>query len=452
MSKSLSIDLLHWHTPAMRAFHLSWLAFFVCFFAWFAPAPLMPLIKAEFHLNASQVANMGIAAVAITILARLVIGPLCDRFGPRLTYTALLLCGAVPVLGTVLAQDYRALVICRVLGGIIGASFVITQYQTTTMFAPNVVGTANAMAAGFGNAGGGLAQTLMPLLSAGLGGVLGAALGWRLSMVVPGVLLLLMAWLYWRHGQDCPEGNYGEMRRAGVATPGGKGGWSVFRAAAANHRVWLLAVAYGGCFGVELFMHGVVAIYYVERFGLDMTIAGFAAGGFGLLALFARALGGMASDGVARIRGLDGRTTLLLMLLCGEALGLLGFSMAATAPLAVAVMLAFGLCIHMACGATYALMPFIDRSATGGVAGIIGAGGNVGAVLAGLALKGVGDLQQTFAWLGGAVLLCALCAGMVRFSAAHKQREEALFQEALLEKEAMRLRVSRVAANVEEGT
>jgi hypothetical protein len=41
---------------------------------------------------------------------------------------------------------------------------------------------------------------------------------------------------------------------------------------------------------------------------------------------------------------------------------------------------------------------------------------------------------------------------MVRFSTAHRQREEALFQEALLEKEAMRLRVSRVAANVEEGT
>lgn len=73
-------------------------------------------------------------------------------------------------------------------------------------------------------------------------------------------------------------------------------------------------------------------------------------------------------------------------------------------------------------------------------------------MIAGLALKGVGDLQQTFAWLGGAVLLCALCAGTVRFSVAHKQREEALFQEALLEKEAMRLRGSLVAASAEQGT
>ncbi|WP_216065684.1 hypothetical protein, partial [Acinetobacter junii] len=42
------------------------------------------------------------------------------------------------------------------------------------------------------------------------------------------------------------------------------------------------------------------------------------------------------------------------------------------------VMTVFALFTHMACGATYALVPFIDREALGGVAGIIGAGGNVG--------------------------------------------------------------------------
>jgi hypothetical protein len=35
----------------------------------------------------------------------------------------------------------------------------------------------------------------------------------------------------------------------------------------------------------------------------------------------------------------------------------------------------FGLFTHMACGATYTLVPFIDRKSLGGVAGIIGAGG-----------------------------------------------------------------------------
>src|SRR6185369_6201166 len=105
--KATRIDLFSLRTPQMRAFHLTWLAFFVCFFAWFACAPLMPVIKGAFGLTKDQIANINIAAVAVTILVRLVVGPLCDRFGPRLTYTGLLLLGAIPVIGVSLAQSYE---------------------------------------------------------------------------------------------------------------------------------------------------------------------------------------------------------------------------------------------------------------------------------------------------------------------------------------------------------
>lgn len=160
--KATRIDLFSLRTPQMRAFHLTWLAFFVCFYAWFACAPLMPVLKGEFHLTPGQIANINIAAVAVTILVRLIVGPLCDRFGPRKTYTGLLLLGAIPVLGVALAQSYETFLFFRLAIGAIGASFVITQYHTSVMFAPNVVGTANAAAAGWGNAGGGLAQGTMP--------------------------------------------------------------------------------------------------------------------------------------------------------------------------------------------------------------------------------------------------------------------------------------------------
>ena len=43
--KATRIDLFSFSTPQMRAFHVTWAAFFVCFFAWFAAAPLMPLIQ-----------------------------------------------------------------------------------------------------------------------------------------------------------------------------------------------------------------------------------------------------------------------------------------------------------------------------------------------------------------------------------------------------------------------
>lgn len=432
--KATRIDLFSFHTPQMRAFHLTWMAFFVCFFAWFACAPLMPVLKGEFGLTPAQIANINIAAVAVTILVRLVIGPLCDRFGPRKTYTGLLAIGALPVLGVAFAQSYETFLFFRLLIGAVGASFVITQYHTSVMFAPNVVGTANAASAGWGNAGGGAAQGVMPLLLAAVL-FLGVdhTLGWRVALIVPGVLMLVMAVVYWRFTQDCPEGNFSDLRARGIAVSGGKGGggWASFRAACANYRVWMLFITYGACFGVEIFIHNVAATFYVDRFGLSLSAAGMAAASFGLLALFARALGGYISDRVARRSGLDARSIVLFVFILGEGLGLLAFAHASGAATAVIAMLVFGLFTHMACGATYALVPFIDRKALGGVAGIIGAGGNVGAVAAGFLMKGLGDLQQTLTWLGVAATLAALCAIAVRFSAEHKAREQALYDSAL---------------------
>jgi MFS transporter, NNP family, nitrate/nitrite transporter len=56
-------------------------------------------------------------------------------------------------------------------------------------------------------------------------------------------------------------------------------------------------------------------------------------------------------------------------------------------PLAIATMLGFALFVKMSNGATYAVVPFINKKALGAVSGIVGAGGNVGAVLAGFLFK-----------------------------------------------------------------
>ncbi|CAH0165779.1 putative nitrate transporter NarT [Massilia sp. Bi118] len=420
MAKANNIKLFSFNTPQMRAFHLTWVAFFVCFFAWFACAPLMPVIKGEFHLSISQIADINIAAVAITILVRLLVGPLCDRFGPRKTYTGLLAIGAIPVLGVAMAQSYESFLLFRLGIGAVGASFVITQYHTSVMFGPRVVGTANAAAAGWGNSGGGVAQASMPLL---MGAVImlgvSETMGWRVALLVPGVLMLAMAVVYWKFTQDCPEGNYAELRAADILfEASGKGGMASFIEACRNYRAWLLFVTYGACFGIELFIHNVAAVYYVDHFKLSLKEAGMAAGSFGLLALFARALGGWLSDKAAAKGSLNSRVNLLFILMVGEGLGLLWFSQIASVSLAIVAMLAFGMCTHMACGATYALVPFVNRKALGGVAGIVGAGGNVGAVLAGFLMKGTGDVRQTLLILGGVVLVASVCAIGVRFGAA----------------------------------
>ena len=434
--KATKINLFNFSVPAMRAFHMSWLAFFVCFFAWFACAPLMPVIAGEFHLTKDQIANINIAAVAITILVRLIVGPLCDKYGPRKTYTALLLIGSIPVFGVAASNSYESFLFFRLLIGAIGASFVITQYHTSIMFAPNVVGTANAASAGWGNAGGGATQAIMPLLLSALV-MFGVeqAMGWRIALLVPGIMMVIVGILYWKLTQDAPQGNFAELRAQGVQIGSDKkGGVAILMHAARNYRVWILFGAYTACFGIEIFIHNIIAMYYVNNFSFSLKEAGFAAGIFGLLALFARALGGIVSDKVALRKGLDGRTKVLFVMILGEGLFLILFSQMNSAMLAIIAMTVFALFTHMACGATYALVPFIDRDALGGVAGIIGAGGNVGAVAAGFLLKGMLDIQTCLMVLGGLVVIAAGFVMLIRFSTEHKVKEQRLFEQAVLER------------------
>jgi NNP family nitrate/nitrite transporter-like MFS transporter len=271
----------------------------------------------------------------------------------------------------------------------------------------------------------------MPLLFAALLSFgIERSLGWRLALIVPGALMLIMAGIYYRYAKDTPSGN----RSASDPTAKRTSGWTTFLAAARDYRVWMLFITYGACFGVELTIHNLAAIYYVDRFGLSMATAGLYVGAFGLLALFARALGGLTSDRLAHRRGLGGRVDLLFLLILAEGIGLLAFAQMTTPAHALIAMLIFGLFTHMACGATYSLVPFVNRNALGGVAGIVGAGGNVGAVAAGFLVKGVGSIEYALTVLGGIVVASALCALAVRFTQEQQLEERRRYDDALAQK------------------
>src|SRR6478735_2339048 len=197
-SKATRINLLDFKSIPMRAFHITWLTFFVCFFGWFGIAPLMPIIRDDLGLTKSQIGNIIIASVSITIFARLLFGWLCDKIGPRISYTILLILGSFPVIFIGLSDSYESFLLFRLAIGVIGASFVITQYHTSVMFAPNVVGTANAAVAGWGNMGGGATLIVMPLIfSAFVGAGYMEAEAWRSAMMVPGIALFIMGFVYY---------------------------------------------------------------------------------------------------------------------------------------------------------------------------------------------------------------------------------------------------------------
>ena len=430
--KATSIKLFSLATPQMRTFHLTWFAFFLCFFGWFGIAPLMAVVREDLLLTKAQIGNTIIASVAITIVARLVIGWLCDRIGPRLAYSGLLVLGSIPVMCIGLAQNYETFLLFRLAIGVIGASFVITQYHTSVMFAPNVVGTANATTAGWGNLGGGVTQMLMPIvLALVLMFGVGEVWGWRVAMVIPGAALLLMGIAYFFLTKDSPAGNYKDLRAKGMMPSSAQVKGS-FWEAARDYRVWALFVIYGACFGVELTINNIAALYYYDRFELNLATAGITAGTFGLMNIFARTLGGIFGDKMGIKFGLRGRVMLLGGVLLLEGLALILFSQMATLFLAVGAMIVFSLFVQMSEGATFSVVPFINRKALGSVAGIVGAGGNAGAVAFGFLFRAE-SLTYTDALMivGVVVLVAASMVFVVRFSPETERAERTAMNNAL---------------------
>ncbi|MGY8768599.1 MAG: MFS transporter [Pirellulales bacterium] len=353
----------------------------------------------------------------------------------------LLIVGAIPVMGIGFAYNFETFLLFRVLIGGIGASFVITQYHTSIMFAPNCVGTANATSAGWGNLGGGVTQLVMPLLFGLLIGVLGLGgyWGWRVSMIIAGAVCALTGVAYYFLTQDAPEGNFSQLRAAGKL-PNSKATKGSFLAACKDYRVWALFFIYGSCFGIELTMNNVAALYFVDYFdyfkGMSsvdaLKMAGGFAATFGLMNLFARTLGGAFGDKW----GLSGRVKWLFVVLFCEGLALMLFSQMSVLALAIPMMILFSLFVQMAEGATFSVVPFVNKKALGSVAGIVGAGGNAGAVAAGFLFKAEAIAWPTALFILGAIVTgCSFLSFAVTFSTEAEYEAETATQKALAERE-----------------
>ena len=195
--------------------------------------------------------------------------------------------------------------------------------------------------------------------------------------MVPGVALFLVGIAYFFLTQDAPLGNYKELRAKGLM-PQASQVRGTFLMAAKDYRVWALFVIYGACFVVELTINNIAALYYFDTFELDLKTAGLIAGLFGLMNLFARTLGGIFGDKFGIKFGLKGRVMFLGVVLLVEGIALMVFSQMATLFLAVGAMIVFSLFVQMSEGATFSVVPFVNRKALGSVAGHRGRGRQCG--------------------------------------------------------------------------
>jgi NNP family nitrate/nitrite transporter-like MFS transporter len=435
------LDLFRFE-PRIKVLHLTWLAFFVSFVVWFNHAPLMAAIRSSLHLTDQQVSALLILNVALTIPARIVVGMLVDKLGPRLMYSLLLAISGGLCVFFGLAKSFETLALARFLLAFVGAGFVIGIRMIGEWFPAKQTGLAQGIYAGLGNFGSAAAAVTLP----GVALLAGGPDGWRWAIVVTGAISILYSLIYYFSVSDTPKGStYFKPKKTGsmeitsrgdfflyvavqaplvlalglLAWKLGPSGLKLLPAAAVNgvyavlaalyayqiydmwrvnasvmrgervpalHRykfsqVAVLSLAYFVTFGSELAVVSVLPLLFKDLFGLSLAVAGFVGASFGGTNFFARPAGGWFSDRY-------GRRLAALVCMGGAAVGYLAMS-AATSPVGQTFGVAFAALATMGCslfvnagnGATFAILPLIKRRLTGQIAGIVGAFGNVGGVL-----------------------------------------------------------------------
>ena len=284
------------------------------------------------------------------------------------------------------------------------------------MFTKEVVGTTNAIVAGWGNLGGGVAQIVMgsalfPLFKLFFDG--DAEKAWRTVCIVPAVVGFTTGVVIYFISDDAPKGNYSKMKKNGTMPEISAA--ASFRSGARNLNTWILFVQYACCFGVELTMNNAAALYFREVFDQSTESAAAIASIFGWMSLFSRGLGGFMSDKLNARLGMRGRIIAQTVSLTVEGALVLVFANSSSLAGAIVMMVFFSIFVQAAEGCTYGIVPNVDPPATGSIAGIVGAGGNTGAVFFGLCFRQL-SYKDAFYIMSGTILGSAFLSVGIRIS------------------------------------
>ncbi|MCG8391478.1 MAG: NarK family nitrate/nitrite MFS transporter [Pseudomonadales bacterium] len=431
------LNLLNFSAPRIRLLHLSWFAFFISFVVWFSHAPLMGHLREAFNLSAEQVKALLILNVALTIPARVVIGSLVDRFGPRLVFGCLLMLSAIPCWAFALSNTFEQLAITRLLLGFVGAGFVVGIRLIGEWFPAREVGLAEGVYGGWGNFGSAAAAMSLPTIALLFGG----ENGWRWAVASTGALAFCYGLFFLWRARNTPKGaSYFKPKRAAALEVSSKRdlyfylamslplyiallvivwrlgpsnlslfgtttqyvlislivslgivqlsqAWRVNREhlkeGVEEHdrynfkQVAILDLSYLVTFGSELAVVSMLPLFFSDTFNLEPVMAGLLASGYAFMNLVARPGGGWLSDRF-------GRKKSLMILLAGLMLGYgLMSQIGSSWPLVLAVMatMCCSFFVQAGEGAVFATVPLIKRRLTGQIAGMVGAYGNTGAVI-----------------------------------------------------------------------
>nr|GMC62086.1 high affinity nitrate transporter 2.7 [Ipomoea batatas] len=402
-------------SPHMRAFHLAWLSLFSCYFSTFSIPPLMEVIRADLNLSDTDVGRANIASLAGSIFSRFAMGTACDLVGPRIASATLSLLTAPAVFSMCLVSSPLAFILIRFLIGFCLANFVANQFWMSSMFSGCVVGVANGYAAGWANVGAGFTQLVMPLLySLIISFNFPSSSAWRIAFVFPAIFQVITAIMIIVYGQDLPNGYYKRRKTdkrdenvLGILFNGLK-----------NYRGWILGLAYGFSFGVELTTDNIIAQYFYERFGVNVETAGVIAACFGLTNCISRPGGGVISDVMGKRFGMRGRLWSLWVVQTVAGLLCVLLGRVNTIFESILVMCCFSLFVQAASGLIFGVVPFVSKRSLGVISGITGCGATIGAEVTQLLLfSGTTNLptQAGISIMGLMMLVCTLPLTLIYF-------------------------------------
>ena len=425
-----------------RILNFAWFAFFLTFLVWFNYAPFASVIREEFHLTVGQSRTIGLCNLALTIPARIAVGMILDRFGPRLTFSAMLIYAALPCWAFAAAQNYDQLILSRLAMGIVGAGFVVGIRLVGEWFEAKQIGLAQGIYGGWGNFGSFAAEAVLPSIAFASAFLYGGHENWRLAIALTGTVALGFGILFYKNVQDTPPGKVYQRpeRDGGMEVTSRKSffalaltnipilgalaliAWRLqlvkFLTPTATYVIWvslvalfalqtyqafkvnrevvlgekvylpqdryqigqvfLLELAYAVSFGSELAVVSMLPEFFEHTFNLSHQIAGPVAATYPLMNLVSRPAGGLISD------KLGSRKWTLTLMIAGVGLGYMVMSQihpGLPLPIAIFLTMCCAFFVFGGAGATFGIAPLIKRRITGQIAGNVGAYGSVGSVL-----------------------------------------------------------------------
>jgi NNP family nitrate/nitrite transporter-like MFS transporter len=362
------------------------------FWAWALLSPLGPYFKATLNLSSLSQALLVAVPVVVGSLGRIPVGALTDRYGGRIMFPAVSFATIVPVLfiGFVGYQTLAMLLAAGFCLGIAGTAFAVGVPFVSAWFPPQRRGLAIGV---FGMGTGGTAISALTTVK------LVSAYGIRGPFTLVAVVLAgygLAAALLLRDSPGRAVPTEPVLRRIGRA----------LRLSITWQASALYAIGFGGFVAFSVYL----PTYLKNAYALTQSDAANKMGGFVLVAVLLRPVGGFLADRIPAAWVLAAAFAVVAAAALGQA------ATPSLAPSGTVTFLTMAAALGAAAGAVFALVAQrAPRPQIGAVTGVVGAAGGLGGFIPPLVMGTIYGSLHSYAL--GLIALSVVAAAATTYAA-----------------------------------